>query len=118
MSPQVKINVSSTRELWRKLIIVHLVEKLEAEGAEKEDNLSHQHEQTDHQQLVKIEQFNSTSKWDQPTGRSGALPGPDHDLGSGPSIQVDTSESLVETITDPTFLPMNLDLEELRWLVE
>ena len=79
------------------------MEKLEAGGAEKEDDLPHQHEQTDHQQLDKTEQFNSTSKWDLPTGRSGALPGLDHDLGSGPSTQVDSSHIAVDTVTDPTF---------------
>ena len=98
--------------------LVHLVEKLEAGGAEKEDDLPHQHEQTDHQQWNKTEQLNSTSMWDLSTGRSGALPGLEQALGSGPKAQVERIDDVVVAETDSTFLPMNLNLEELEWLVE
>ena len=99
-------------------LLYHLVVNLEAAKTEKEDDLLNQQECQEQQQRITTEQHTDTSKWDLPTGRSGALPGPDHDLGSGPSTQVDTSKRLVETVTDPTFLPMKLDLDELRWLVE
>ena len=88
---------------------------VENSAAGKEDDLRHQQDShPDQQQKNRTDTI--TYKWDMPTGRSGALPGLDQTLCSGPMTQVEKGNDLVVTESDSTFPPMNLNLEVLEWL--